>query len=325
MNSIPINVGIKGFVKIEAVNAETGERRLLSDWFPNTILDSGLAIMDTRSDWMTWCQVGTSNDAPDQLQTSLQGWVAGTNQVESTVTGAEITAPFFGKKEKVFRFPASGLPNQILNEVGVGWGSGDIAGTGVGDIISRALIVDITGTQISPSWKTGELLDVTYQLRYYPPLVDVTGDITVDGVLYNYILRAAEATDTAAWASNIGAAMGQVSLFTSDWSAYDGDISADIDGLPSGLSAACDNADQFNIPVGSPPYTVGMGVNCGSTGWNLVAFLRSLRIKTTAGNYQIQFTADAGEATAGDPIPKDTNFTMAGQFNLTWAEGTIPP
>ena len=144
---------------------------------------------------------------------------------------------------------------------------------------------------------------------------------TGNGTDYNYILKAAQATDTEAWASRIGEAMGQVSTSNADWSAYEGDISPTIVGFPGGLSASCDNDDQFNVPVGSPQYTVGMAVNCGPTGWNLVGELRSLRIKTTAGNYQIQFGSTVGD----NPIPKTVNFTMAGQFNLTWAEGTIPP
>ena len=318
MKPIPINVGIKGFVKMEAVNSETGERRLLADWFPNTILFSGMAIMSDRSDWMNWCQVGTSDAAPAQSQTSLQGWLVGTNDVQSTVTGAEATAPFFGKKEKVFRFAALTGSNQIIKEVGVGWGDGD---AGAGELISRALIVDITGTPIAPTWIVGELLDVTYELRYYPPLGDSTGQVTVNSVVYDYILRASAATDTTAWASRIGEAMGQVSIGTSDWSAYDDDISADITGTPStsGAPAPCDNADQFNVPVGIPDYTVGVASNCGTTGWNLAAGIRSLRIKTTAGNYQIQFNGPADER-----IPKTTSFTMAIQSNLTWAEGTIP-
>ena len=70
---------------------------------------------------------------------------------------------------------------------------------------------------------------------------------------------------------------------------------------------------------------MGVATNCGITGWNLGLGIRSLRIKTTAGNYQIQFDADGtGGSTVGDRIPKDTDFTMEFQFDLTWAEGTIP-
>ena len=338
MNTISMKVGIKGYMtKMEAwtpIYAENGitiigevegSRRQLAEFSPNVILLSGMAIMSDRSDWFNWCQVGLSDDPPVNTQTSLQAWLIGTNQFAPvpTATGAPAVAPFYGFKEKVFRFPALTGSNQILKEVGVGWGDGS---GGADEIISRALIVDINGNTIAPSWKVGELLDVTYQLRYYPPLADDMGNIVLNGIGYDYILKAAEATSTSAWASNIGAAIGQVSLFNTDWQSYDGDISADVDGSPAGLTAACDNADQFNVPVGSPAYTVGVATNCGITGWNLGLGIRSLRIKTTAGNYQIQFDADGtGGSTVGDRIPKDTDFTMDFQFDLTWAEGTIPP
>ena len=63
MKPIVVRPSIKGFMKLEAVNPVTGARRLLADWFPNQILLSGMAIMDTRDDWLTWCQVGASDAA----------------------------------------------------------------------------------------------------------------------------------------------------------------------------------------------------------------------------------------------------------------------
>lgn len=325
MIKIPLQgPSIRGFVKrIEAVHAKTGKRRvLLAEGCPNQILLTGMEPLADRADWMNFCQVGTSEVAPDPAQSSLQGWVAGTGTQHGTsVTGAQATAPFYGWKQKIFRFPDDAIvSNQNLNEVGVGWHAG---GPGNEDtLLSRALIVDINGDHITPQWKVGEYLDVTYELRYYPPLVDVTGNVQIAGLGYDYILRALAVTSTGPWGGHIGEAIGQYSLNSGDWNVYDGPIGSIEDSVPGGLTANCDNSDQYNVAVGLPNYTVGVAVQCGATGWLLANGIRCIRIRTTAGDYQIQFLRTGTDGS--DPshlIPKTVGQTMAAQFNITWAAG----
>ena len=306
---------MKGFIKLEAVNAETGERRLLAEWFANQILLSGMAQMDQRTDWMTWCQVGTSDAAVSEVQTSLQGWVAGTNTLApaGSTVGAQSTQPYYGWRQTVFRFDPLTGTNQNLNEVGVGWGDGDAGNENT--LISRALIVDINDVRITPTWIVGEYLDMTYELRYYPPLGDVTGTVDLNGVTYNYILRAAAVTSTFDWGTPVGDQMGARPA-AGNWVAWDSDIGAITDAGPtSGLSANCDNSNQYDLAV-APAYTIGMVCDCGSAGWNLVGGMRSLVFKTTAGSYQIQFGEGAGAT--GNKIPKDNTFTMQFQFEMSW-------
>ena len=250
-------------MKLEAVNAVTGKRRLLADWFPNQILLSGMAQMDLRSDWMTWCQVGTSDAAVSEVQTSLQGWVAGTNTLApaGSIVGAQATPPYYGWRQTVYRFDVLTGSNQNLNEVGVGWGDGSPGNENT--LISRALIVDINDVRITPTWIVGEYLDMTYELRYYPPLVDATGDVTLNGVVYIYILRAAAVTSTFDWGTPIGDKMGMRAA-AGYWVAWDSDIGAITDAGPtSGLSANCDNGNQYDLVV-APAYTIGMVCDCGS-------------------------------------------------------------
>ena len=315
MIPIDVHVDICVFYKIEALDVKTQKMRLLADFFPNIMLNSGLNVLDTQAGWFNYCQVGTSDTAPSALQTSLQGWVAGTNTLwTTTVTGAEATPPYYGSRQKVFEFPEA-VAAYNLNEVGVGWNDG--SNPAINSLVSRSLIVDINGVRTTPTWKIGEVLIVTAEMRYYPPLSDVTGTVDLNGVTYDYTLRASEATSSSAWGSGIGDLMGQVSAIAADWRVYSGDISADITGLPAGTTADCDNASQYNIDV-PEQYTVGMGCNCGPTGWNIVGGFQSLRFKTTAGNYQIQF-----DGPAGAKVPKTIDFTMFFQFNLTWAGKVI--
>ena len=323
---VPIKVGIGVRYLFENVHPVTGRRTPLSGWSPNIMLTSGMNIMADRGDWINYIQVGESNITPDASQTSLQAWVAGTNNkvAGSSVTGAQPNpGPYYGSQQDTFRFNPGEIPtSNPLNEVGLGWGDGS---GGADDIISRARIVDINGDFTSPTPDPTEFLDVTRQVRYVPPTGDVPGTVTFNTVDYDYILRAANVTSTQSWASRIGQAMGQVSNSNADWKAFDGDIGT-VDQEPGGLSADCDNSDQFNYAYVNLSNTIGMGCNCGAgsgTGnaWNLAGGLRSLRIRTTAGDYQIQF--DQHPSPSGIGVPKSDANTMFVKFNMTWANGPI--
>lgn len=324
MIRIPLTFGISVRYLFENVHPITGRRTPLSGWSPNIMLTSGMNIMADRSDWLNYVQVGTSNVAPDASQTSLQAWVAGTNNqvVGSLEFGAQANpGPYYGFERVTMRFNPGDIPTTSgLNEVGIGWGDGS---GGASDIVSRARIVDINGDFTTPTPDPTEFLDVTREVRYVPPTGDAVGTVTLNGVDYNYTLRAAQVTDTAAWASNIGVAMGQISDTLADWRAYDGDIGT-VDLEPSGLTADCDNTDQFNYAYSNLSNTIGMGCNCGAgigigNAWNLALGLRSLRIKTTAGNYQIQFGSVVGD----NSVPKSDANTMFVKFDMTWANGPV--
>ncbi|GAG88858.1 unnamed protein product, partial [marine sediment metagenome] len=103
---IPLKVGISIRYLLENVHTVTGRRTALSGWSPNIMLTSGMNIMADRSDWLNYVQVGTSNVAPDDSQTSLQAWVAGTSNkvVGSSITGAQPNpGPYYGSQQDTFR------------------------------------------------------------------------------------------------------------------------------------------------------------------------------------------------------------------------------
>jgi hypothetical protein len=304
------NVGLKGFFRLQCINKFSGKVTQDTGWFPNTILTAGRNVMANDSLWMLKCQVGTDNTAPTPADTSLLGHHAGTDTIQSTITGQAPSGPYYGWKRKVFRF-AAGTVAANLSEAGVGWGT-----TG-STLISRALILDPilqTPTTITPL--ADELLDVTYELRYYPPLVDVTSpQVVLDGVTYNTITRASRVTD-AAWSSSIGSAMGVLAgSVLSDWKAWDGDIGTILLG-PSGLNAQRVAGSIFTSAYIGNSYEVDFTVICASTGWNLGLGIRSIDILTTAGRYQTQFNAVGTD----NRIPKDTNYNLTLSWTLGWTE-----
>lgn len=310
---IKLAVGMKGFMRLQCWRPDPILHRCRIDtgWFPNKILDAGRNQMAQRNDWMLRCQVGTNNTAPLATDTGLLGYVAGTSTIQADNFGAQGSAPYYGWRQRTFRFAVgAGHGAQNLKEAGVGW-----ATTGA-TLISRALIVDpLTQLPTVVTPLVDEILDVSYMLRYYPPLVDVAQSVVLNGLTYDTISRAAEVTNSGAWGNPIGTQIGEESLFSSDWSAFDGAIGT-LTQSPSGIAASCDHANAFNEAYSNNSYQLSMQCNTGPTGWNLGAGIRSLRIKTKAGWYQSQFTRNPG----GQTIPKDINYTMDMAWTLAWVE-----
>jgi hypothetical protein len=306
-----MSVGLKGFMRLQTINEDSGKVTSDTGFFENTILTEGRNIMADGSTWMNFCQVGTDATPPSKIQTGLLGFTAGTSTIISTLTGASSEEPYYGWKRKVFRFPVGSVAAN-LNEVGVGWTATEGA-----FLISRALIINTqTGLPGTVTPKIDEMLDVTYELRYYSPTEDVIGpQVTLNGIVYNTKTRAANATSATAWAFNIGSAMGRIASY--GWNAYD-DILGTVLQSPSGVSSGCDTNNQYNSEYASNSYEIEVNCPCGSTGWNLGSGLgiRSLLVLTTAGYYQTEFAAVG----TGDSIPKTVEFRMLMNWTLGWTE-----
>jgi hypothetical protein len=308
--SIPLSLGMMGLYKYEAVNKFSGKKRLLVDWHENAILDAGRNIMATSSNWAgagSSCQVGTNSTPATKADTQLLGYVFGSNTVQAHTWGSQATPPYYSWDLTTYRFGVGDAEGNI-SEAGVGWStaSGPF-------LISRARVVDGSGNPTTAVVLADEFLDVSYELRYYPPLDDTLGTVTLDGLVYDTVTRASLVTSSN---GNAGQTMGQRSLFPSDWQAYDGAL-GDITQAPSGAFAACDNSDQFNLAYNNNSYEIDMQCNCGTGGWNLGAGIRCIRIRTNAGDFQTSFTRQGG---GGETIPKTASFTMAMVWRLGWVE-----
>jgi hypothetical protein len=313
-----MQVGIAGIFRMDAVNIFSGKKRELLPWTRNKILTSGRNIMGNTNNWAgnsSYCQVGRGTSAPLDTNTALEIWVAGTNTINANASGAQPTAPYYQWDRRTYRFPVGAVVG-IISEVGVGWGASGST------LISRAKLVDELGAETSVTVISDEVLDVTYELRYYPPLVDVVGTVTLNGVVYNTVTRASSVNSGGTY---IGQAIGQLSDFASDWSAYGGNLGTLIQ-APSGAVAACDNANQNNLTYSNNSYVRDMQCNTGTTGWNVAGGIRSIRIRTTAGDFQTQFGTGAlsGGLPTGSIIPKTSSFTMIMVWRIAWSEGVIP-
>lgn len=312
---INTTVGIAGFWKFHGVNRFSGKRRPLTDWIRNAVLLNGMNNMPLQTNWLQACQVGTDNTPATQNDTGLNGYIAGADEFDiiDTQNGAQAGTPWYGWKRITWRYP-EGTAAANLQEIGAGWSELDGS-----NLASRALIVDPqTGTPTSVTPLPDELLDATYEMRYYPPLVDTTGTVTLDGVDYNWVCRAANVNSSTAWGLYIGSKVGAVA--GSDvWRAFDGEIGT-IDGEPSGLAANADNSNQSEDGYANNSFELNCFTNIGPTGWVLGNGIRSVLMRTTMGEYQVRFGAVSGDTT----IPKVSGKVMRMGVTVNWQEATIP-
>lgn len=297
MNEFIISPRVKGRFKFIAVR-EDGTERPLTGWIDNLILDSGLNMLGT-SDVLGSCQVGTSNTAPVANQTTLQGYLAGTSSIQEVNYGAQSTTPYFGWKTVRYRFDA-GVATGNISEVGVG--PQRTVGT---TLFARALILDVGGTPVTISVLANEILDVVYELRLYPPLVDGSGVVTISGVNYTVTWRACRVTDAILWGYYIGSMASLNPNGNNNHAVYNGVIGAITDS-PSGVSDA--------RPIGNLAYSnnslqrdgsVFLGLDMG----NVAGGVSATSFSSTLGAYQFSFSP---------VLPKDNTKTLALTYRIAW-------
>lgn len=313
---INTHLGIKTFYKFFSVNPKTLKKTALSGWSENTILTSGRNELSKR-DWFTCVQIGTNSTAPNAGQTSLLGYIAGSDTVVESSNACQSEPPYYAWKRKTFRFyDTDGIANENLNEVAIGWSQ-----TTQTSIMARALIEDINGVQVTITPLPGEWLDVLVEVRYYPPLEDVTGSFILDGVTYNYIIRAAQVTNSLLWSEYIGSKIQGYSPNNAYWYATDGDIGT-IDIGPSGIVYNQDNNAIWNGAYSENSYQQVFGLTGQANAWLATTgkLMRSLRIFTTAGAYQVQFDS---QSNPGYGIPKDSTWSLGTGFVIGWDEATV--
>lgn len=300
MKPIQRNIGLEGYFTLKVIRPDGTVRKSLT--FKNLILNAGLNRIGTGG-IVNAVQVGSGSTAPVVTDTALQSYVAGTYTLRGNEYGYQSSTPYFGWTRVTYRF-AEGDAAGNLSEVGVGW---DISGS----LFSRALIVDSLGAPTTITVLSDEVLDVTYELRLYPPLTDATFDITISGVTYACVLRPG-LVNSSAWEPRHIFSHGatyKYSLFC-----WTGDLGTMFE-FPSGTN--------FGY-VGSTyePYSNNSLKRRFNVKWDLDAGNHADKIKSMSmgqdypslGNWQVSFTP---------VIPKDETKELNLPFEISWARKTI--
>jgi hypothetical protein len=172
--------GVSGEYTISVYRSDGTLKRQLS--FPNLITDEGMDSIGTRNgDNWRYCQVGTGSATPQFGDTQLAQYRAGTENDVIQSVNVEASGDYRAWWRRRFRF-TPGQADGNLSEVGVGWAAS-------GSLFSRALILDELLQPTTITVLSDEYLEVDYYFYLWPSLTDRTGQITLDGQVYDYVMR----------------------------------------------------------------------------------------------------------------------------------------
>lgn len=296
---VPVAVRVQGFFKFDAIRPD-GTSRALTGWFPNLVTDAGLERIGTGP-YLTACHVGTNNTAPNVLDTSLAGYLAGTTTIQASSFGAQSTAPYFGWKTITYRF-AQGAAAGNISEVAIATSAAPAA-----TIFSRALVLDGGGAPTTVTVLPDEVLDVTYQLRLYPPLTDnVQSGVTITGSgTHDITVRAANVTSSL-W----GAFLGEQAKFNPSAPNYFMARNGSIGAITSGPAGTSSGATAYNFGYGAGSLYRDGGATWGLNAGNLSGGIKSLEWTTSLGLFQCEFSP---------VINKISTKTLNLVMRVTWA------
>jgi hypothetical protein len=285
-------VRIRGHFKIET--QEAGKPRRVRAEFHNLITNNGLDLLCTSGSFMTACCVGTGNATPLVTNTALQALVASTTATISSTNTIQSTSPYYGSLTMVYNFPA-GSATGNLAEVGVG--------ASATNLLSRALILNGSGSPTTITVLSSEALYVTYTLQQIVPTSDVTGSATISGTSYSYTLRASQATNVATWSPV------QSPPLLSSSGAYNGTIGT-VTGAPSGSGQSADSTSTAGYTTGT--YTLSYTATWGLTSGNLSGGITALTmvLNGSRGCFQIGL---------GTAIPKDGSHVLVLNYSTVWS------
>lgn len=275
-------------------------------WFKNLITNHGLDRMGTDTDYLYYCQVGTSSKTPSFSDTSLIGWLAGTAEEISYSASAASASPYYLSVKKTFRFPAGAATGNIA-EVGVGWDT-------TGCLFSRTLVVDQSGKPTTITVLSDETLEVSYEFRYYVYEQDVTGSIIINGVTHSWTARAAHANTAGA-----GGYINEAGMTTDLGEAYIGQGSLNF---PYAYTGAIGSITDYPTGTIMPTYatitnqtyvagsytgtgTITIGLDYG----NDASGIGAIRFRFGIGVYQVGFTPN---------IMKTENYILTLSFTHSW-------
>lgn len=273
---ITVTASMAGRYKLEAVKDGIVQRS--TGWFNNLITDAGLealGAMGGSSSAIAYCHCGTGTTAPANTDTTLQAYVAGTVKGTQAVS-TQSTSPYYGKSITTYTF-ATGAATGNISEVGIA-STQHSSDTGF-FMFSRALVLDGGGSPTTITVLSDERLVVTYELRYYAPVSDVTGTFTISGTSYTVTVRAAAVTDTGFWAAGIGNKVGS----SGGTNCYSGALAA-VTTVPSGLlGSGVTTAGTYTSSSKVLAFTLVF-----ETG--IVGTIASVTYGTDVGEYQVGFS-----------------------------------
>lgn len=288
-------VGVAGKYIIRVIDSETGLEKQTHE-FDNLITNIGLDRLGQGAAAVR-CHVGTGTATPAFTDVGLQTPLAETATVQSS-TGNRNTAatPYWASTTRVFRF-TNGAAVGTWREIGIFWATGNTT------CFSRALLP--TELVVGAS----DIVDVSYEFRYYPPETDTTFNVTIAGITHACVVRPASMADWAVNSDDVPlTAVNTNNLGAHNYATlYNGDLGTHLSS-PAGQGALPSTPTTLTYVAGS--YRRVFQIDAGLTQANLAGGIKSIRFDSTMGEWQCSFTP---------PIAKDATKTLRLNVAVTWA------
>ena len=177
-------MGVEGWYRFVLKNRDGSVARD-TGWFKNLITNVGMTRIvrydEIGMSWGQYLAIGNGTGTPAFTDTALSGTQLGARKTTEGGSIDGFTATYYWHR-RTHRWP-TGEGTGTISEVAF-----FSAATG-GEMFSHALLVDSGGSPTSIVKGADQSLDVYYELRNYPNLVDASGTIDVSGVSYDYVLR----------------------------------------------------------------------------------------------------------------------------------------
>lgn len=286
--------------------------------FENLITDAGLDEigLDTTYAKINGAVVGTGTTTPANGDTGLAAYLAGTSTLQAGWSRAfqSSVAPYYAYYRITYRFN-TGVAAGNLTEVGIGGLQATIGPTST--LFSRALILDGSGNPTTLTILSDEILDVTYELRFYLPNggSDVTGtfNMTIDGVVtpFNYTLRGLfyaslwPADPTSVDGTNKVSPLYYADNINVGGGVWSGSIGS-LTSQPTGTSDAWDSASVSAYTSGTYTVNVTYNLSLNRGNFSFISFSVGTNLPCW---FQMQLD---------NPVTKDATKTFTITFALTW-------
>lgn len=299
--AIPVRMGVEGFYTVQR-RASNGDLIETIGPFKNAITNIGLERIGTATAGNT-AYYGTGTTPASILDTQMGAQTGYTSGIIDSVFTRTTSSPYWAQHAVTFRFSPAGV-NQNLTEVGVGWFD-----SSTNALWSRALIVDGSNNPVTLTLLSGEFLDVTYSLRYYPPLTDSSYSATISGVSYSFVTRLADAASSPSVnavsfvtgsISNLGVVNGPVSLGpVTGTLSYGGEFGF--------ITVASKQAYVPGTRIATYSSTTSLAQG------NVTGGIAGLVGTNAGGSFGCGF-----QTSVTPPIPKDNTKTLTLSFSISW-------
>lgn len=270
--------------------------------FHNLILDGGLDRMGSLTGNLSglngyfFVGTGTVPPAASDMQLGQQVGV-GVSNSWSKVAG--VAPDYHTKTIFTGTSPIGAYGTVNLTEIGIGGSSNTL--------YSRALIADTSGNPVAFPINSDEQLQMSYELRVYPPLEDAVFEVDVAGPRIATV-RAEYVTNSNFWgvegAGTTGPAVALAAPPSSvDW--FTGGLGP-ITGQPQGTQVSGSGART------NSPYSVGSKVREGRISWG------SSQANGVLRSHQVCFKIATFQVEYNPPITKNNTQSMYLDYTLSW-------